>query len=62
MFDIADCWDYLCLLCLPLMVSATVKPPYLLLAAINSIVPSGSKWAGRSWKEGHDIVVKALAF
>ena len=21
-----------------------------------------SKWAGRSWKKGHDIVVKALAF
>ena len=24
--------------------------------------PSGSKWAGLSWKKGHDIVVKALAF
>ena len=53
------CWDYPCLLCLPLTVSATVEPPYLLLATINSIFSRG---AGRSWKKGHDIVAKALEF
>ena len=31
-------------------------------AAFGYHQPNCSKWAGRSWKEGHDIVVKALAF
>ena len=55
------CWDYLCLLCLPLtdFASCNCRAP---LPAFGDHQLTCSKWAGRLWKSRHDIVVLALAF